>query len=59
MAGAYFSVGVTVGPGHIYRTNSEVKGSLGRADLDGQNVNQSSITGLLCRRADTPLRLIR
>jgi virginiamycin B lyase len=36
---------VAVDSGHIYWTNSEVTGTIGRADLDGQNVNQNFITG--------------
>jgi sugar lactone lactonase YvrE len=31
---------------HVYWTNTTYPGSIGRADLDGQNVNQSFITGV-------------
>jgi virginiamycin B lyase len=37
--------GVAVYTGHIYWPNGNVNGTIGRADLDGQNVNQSFITG--------------
>jgi virginiamycin B lyase len=36
---------VAVDSGHIYWPNGKINGTIGRADLNGQNVNQSFITG--------------
>ena len=38
--------GVAVDSGHIYWSNQDVGGTIGRADLDGTNVDQNFITGL-------------
>jgi len=37
---------VAVDFAHVYWSNSEVNGSIGRADLNGQNVNQAFLTRL-------------
>ena len=38
-------IGTGAASRHVYWTNSTYPGTIGRADLDGQNVNQSFITG--------------
>jgi len=44
ITGASFPYEVAVDSRHIYWTNSG-RSTIGRADLDGQNVNQSFVTG--------------
>lgn len=40
-----FPYGVAIDSGHVYWSNTFVTGTIGRADLDGQNANQNFITG--------------